>query len=269
MARIRRLLLFLELLFSLSALLPLLSGPALAESTPAHPNPPQAADHLPATAIQLSWTSDAISFDVTLWKKGVTTPIRTWSVNTHFVETPGLATGTDYVWQVVANPGDTETPGPVWEFRTTSDGRSIPYNPYPLNGATGVGLDPTLAWESADSATYRIYLGKTDSPELVGELSVSTLKVYNLERDTNYYWLVEKVYSDGSVIRGPLWMFRTSGNDITPTVTPTGTPTFTPTSTMEWGTAGSGCETGLSGGPAAAMLGSLFLLLRGRGRKDR
>jgi hypothetical protein len=61
----------------------------------------------------------------------------------------GLSYGTNYFWQVVAKRCcGSETPGPVWRFKTVCLPPPEPIDPDPPAGAVGVPLDPVLTWRS-------------------------------------------------------------------------------------------------------------------------
>ena len=95
-------------------------------------------------------------------------------------------------------------------------------NPYPANDAVNIKLDIILAWiggdpNPEDNVNYELYLGKTlDSLTLISTLGPypSDQKVisYNLEQlelETNYFWQVIAIDSDGGRRIGPAWHFST------------------------------------------------------------
>ncbi len=87
--------------------------------------------------------------------------------------------------------------------------------PRPINRAV---LDPTtkveLSWTPGiGAAGHRLFFGtKPDELSLLGEVtSPAYTELPSLEKDTEYYWRVDKVQSNGAVVSGELWSFTTSG----------------------------------------------------------
>ena len=92
-------------------------------------------------------------------------------------------------------------------------------NPVPVDGATELSPNVTLAWTPGDGATsHAIYLG-TDSnsvatatpasPEYQGTVPVSSFAPATLCSDMTYYWCVDEIaYS--SVGPGQIWSFSTA-----------------------------------------------------------
>lgn len=103
--------------------------------------------------------------------------------------------------------------------------------PTPSNNASGVALQGTnnslsLSWQAGREYgdVYDIYIGK-DADEvdtasgMMGNVSVYSTsdlhyEVPGVEPNTQYYWRVDAVTNDGTVIQGPLWSLQT-GNNIT------------------------------------------------------
>lgn len=97
--------------------------------------------------------------------------------------------------------------------------------PTPPNGASGAALSGTdnslhLSWQAGRvyGDTYEIYVGKdADAVDTAsgatGSVNVYTstsldFEVPSLEPNTQYYWRVDAVPADGTVIQGPLWAFQ-------------------------------------------------------------
>jgi hypothetical protein len=87
--------------------------------------------------------------------------------------------------------------------------------PRPMNRAV---LDPTakveLSWEPGiGAAGHKVYLGtKPDELSLLGEVtSPAYTELPSLEKDTEYYWRVDKIQSNGVVDSGEIWSFTTGG----------------------------------------------------------
>jgi hypothetical protein len=82
-------------------------------------------------------------------------------------------------------------------------------DPDPVDGAQDV-VDPILMWTSGDTATHhQVYLG-TDPDNLV-QVSDQAYTVYwhpePIEAGISYYWRIDEVEADGTIITGDLWTF--------------------------------------------------------------
>jgi len=82
-------------------------------------------------------------------------------------------------------------------------------DPDPVDGAVDVA-EPLLMWTSGDTAQLqRVYFG-TD-PDALVQVSEQAYMVYwhpeAIEPGTRYYWRIDGVESDGTVITGDLWSF--------------------------------------------------------------
>jgi hypothetical protein len=119
-----------------------------------------------------------------------------------------------YSWRIDEFDGFDTFKGDVWTF--TSPGAVG--NPQPANGATDVGMAPTLSWTAADNAaSHQVYLGldkdtvrsaDTGSPEYKGSTALGA-ESYDpglLQLGTTYYWRVDEVYN-GTPVKGPIWSF--------------------------------------------------------------
>jgi|GEM_PF-744210 len=134
-------------------------------------------------------------------------------------ESVTLQPATRYYWKVVATVGGKEYPSPVYTFMTASEKAS---NPYPADGMT----DPWLRWpatgtdfcsplplqwrQAADAKKYQVYLA-TDETQLdnsfVGETSELAFNPGTLLVGNTYYWRVDVVKTDGTVVKGNVWSF--------------------------------------------------------------
>ncbi|MFZ9032845.1 MAG: LamG domain-containing protein [Anaerohalosphaeraceae bacterium] len=91
---------------------------------------------------------------------------------------------------------------------------SYAIKPFPADGATfGADLNTLeLSWISGAYAQQHIvYFG--DDPEqmeaIIGTKEPLTNELSALKRDRDYYWRVDEVQTDGSVVEGDLWAFNT------------------------------------------------------------
>jgi len=87
--------------------------------------------------------------------------------------------------------------------------------PQPANEFVGMPLEELkLSWiQGANSKGHKVYLGTSpDTMELLAEVSDSTYTVVPaLERGITYYWRVDEVQPDGSVVKGDVWNFSPGG----------------------------------------------------------
>jgi hypothetical protein len=86
--------------------------------------------------------------------------------------------------------------------------------PYPREGIEGVGLsDLVLTWIPGTGAVaHNVYFG-TDPQvlPLLGKVSDAEARLSRLADRTKYYWRVDTVQADGSIMKGATWNFTTSG----------------------------------------------------------
>ena len=84
-------------------------------------------------------------------------------------------------------------------------------NPNPADGATSVGLSPTLSWSAGtDAMSHDVFLGTT-SGSLVdqGNQTSTSFTPGTLDPGTTYYWRIDEVNSIGTTT-GIEWSFTTS-----------------------------------------------------------
>jgi hypothetical protein len=87
--------------------------------------------------------------------------------------------------------------------------------PKPADGLIGLQLeDLELSWmPGANSTGHKVYFGTSPGTlTLLADVSDSTSSVASaLERGVTYYWRVDEIQSDGSVITGDVWSFSPGG----------------------------------------------------------
>jgi hypothetical protein len=129
---------------------------------------------------------------------------------------PGLQAGVTYYWRVDEIEADQTTvnQGNVWSFTTQA---LTAYLPSPKDGAANASPAPTLTWQAGQMAVkHQLYFG--DSRDAVtqgaagvdkGALTEMTFSPGPLNSLTTYYWRVDEIKADASVVTGPVWSFTT------------------------------------------------------------
>jgi hypothetical protein len=94
-------------------------------------------------------------------------------------------------------------------------------NPYPADGAIDVDINVILSWSPGfNGALYNIYLG-TDfdhvSPSnfdsiLVGQQTSTNYDPGTLNYNQTYYWRIDEVDNQGTVVAGEVWSFTTASS---------------------------------------------------------
>ncbi|MCU0914409.1 MAG: LamG domain-containing protein [Planctomycetes bacterium] len=129
---------------------------------------------------------------------------------------PGLKPGVKYYWRVDEIEADlvTVNKGDVWSFTAQA---LTAYLPAPADGAADATLDQVLSWQAGQAATkHHVYFG-TDLNAVTqgaagvdkGLLTVTTFTPGPLDPVTTYYWRVDEVKVDNSVVPGAVWSFTT------------------------------------------------------------
>jgi hypothetical protein len=87
--------------------------------------------------------------------------------------------------------------------------------PQPANGIeTACMYNLTLSWSSGlNAVAHNLYFGtESESLELLGKIDgSSSARLSKLAYDTNYFWRVDEIQEDGSIVTGELWSFKTGG----------------------------------------------------------
>lgn len=96
--------------------------------------------------------------------------------------------------------------------------------PYPVNGDKSVNPNVVLKWGFPDgTARHDIYFGTRyssvvsatpESPEYRGRRQEALYKPAGLDPWCEYFWRVDALLTDGSVVSGPVWTFSTVGGVI-------------------------------------------------------
>jgi len=129
----------------------------------------------------------------------------------------GILTGaTSYFWRIDSVTADGTTKGEIWSFQT---GPGKAASPNPADFAIDVELDAFLLWTAGSGAvTHDVYLGTnltavtnatTADAEYQGNQGGTTFDPGGLTGHTWYYWRVDEVAADTSVVtKGDVWRFR-------------------------------------------------------------
>ncbi len=133
---------------------------------------------------------------------------------------------TEYTWYAIANDSQAETTSAQWSFTTTADNHAPaqPSNPSPEDGATSVGISPTLSVDvsdnDGDSMNVTFYDASDDTvigtDENVADGNTASVTWSGLSEDTEYNWYA--VADDRKeTSSSPMWSFTTqTGGDTEP-----------------------------------------------------
>jgi hypothetical protein len=86
--------------------------------------------------------------------------------------------------------------------------------PVPADGTIGTSVEKmSLGWMSGNGATaHQIYVGtNADEMVLIDEVTTESVELTALEREVTYYWRVDEVGADGTIVAGDVWSFDTGG----------------------------------------------------------
>ena len=195
---------------------------------PVNPSPTNNATGV-ATNVTLSWANGGGASSYNVYFNG---SLKVTQTDTNYYPGP-LAPNTPYSWRIDA-VACTPTTGDTWSFTTAPPPPSKPTNPNPGNGATGVSINPTLAWTNGGGATsYNVYFnGQSKGNQTSASYSPGTLS-YN----TPYNWRIDAVNAGGTT-PGDTWSFTTVPAKAT-TPTPTdGATGVSITATLFWANGG-------------------------------
>ena len=87
-----------------------------------------------------------------------------------------------------------------------------PIKPQPSDQSEGMTLTGLkLNWMPGAGATeHKVYFGaRADQMSLLDEVTTDYAELPELKRSTTYYWRIDEVQTDGSIVTGDLWSFNT------------------------------------------------------------
>ena len=91
--------------------------------------------------------------------------------------------------------------------------------PSPADGAEGVAIGTSLSWiPSSTAVSHDVYFGTSSPPALVGNMVANTYYPGPVEPATTYYWQIDEVEADGTVIPGEIWSFTTGLGNVVASV---------------------------------------------------
>jgi hypothetical protein len=132
-----------------------------------------------------------------------------------FAYPDGLVPGTTYYWridEIYDNDPNSPWRGAVWSF-------SIPprtaYNPNPADNAVGVPIDAILSWSPGlTAAQHDVYLGTNPDLGFADYMGSLAETMYwhapGLIPGVTYYWRIDEIEADGTMIYGDVWRFTTT-----------------------------------------------------------
>jgi len=87
--------------------------------------------------------------------------------------------------------------------------------PIPADGSEGVAIGTTLSWTPNSTAvSHDVYFGASSPPEFVSNQDANTYYPGRIEPDTIYYWQIDEVQADGTIIAGDIWSFTTGVGNV-------------------------------------------------------
>ncbi len=197
------------------------SGPAADYESVICPAPSNGSIDATTESPTLTWTDlvDETSWDVYFGTS--TTPPYQTTQTTRTFSTGTLAPNTDYYWKVDANTPSGTVIGELWRFRTADTRAS---KPYPANGQTEAPLriNNTLFTCKPLEITWTAGLGAVAHDVYFGANPTLTASDYQdtvttplfapglLEHGTTYYWRIDTVKADDTVVPGTTWSFTTN-----------------------------------------------------------
>ena len=134
-----------------------------------------------------------------------------------FYYIPGLQPGTTYYWRIDEVEADSKTTwkGPVWKFMSEPVKN---YQPAPADAAAGQLPGLTLTWKPGkDAVQYQVYFGTDQAAVGSGAAAADKGKVSEAKFDsgalrasTTYFWRVDAIKGDKSLVQGDVWSFTTA-----------------------------------------------------------
>jgi pectate lyase len=185
------------------------------------PNPSNGAIDVATESPDLTWTDlvNETSWDI-YFGTSANPPYQTSQTNRTF-STGTLTPNTDYYWKVNANTPSGIVSGELWHFRIAPLQAS---KPFPEDNATNAPLriindfytckPLELTWTAGLGATaHRVYFGTNPTLTTADYKITTNSPVFapgELKHGTKYYWRVDSVKADDSIVPGNTWSFTTN-----------------------------------------------------------
>jgi hypothetical protein len=135
---------------------------------------------------------------------------------TTYFHLAGVTPGTTYYWRVDETEKDMVTviAGDVWVFTVQA---TTAYLPNPADGSNTVSVTPDLKWLPGQGAgTHHVYLSDSKAAVVDGTAPADKGVVIDpnyapgeLLPATAYYWRVDEILADDTVVPGVVWSFTT------------------------------------------------------------
>jgi len=199
----------------------------------------------------LSWTenTDATSYDVQVSTNNFSSNVINTNTASTSYTTSELSYSTTYQWRVRAKTSELTSDWSQTFTFTTEDAPIIPVSKVvltsPSNQSTGIGLSPTLSWESdANANSYTIQVSTDNFSTFVKNQSITSTSttLSSLSYTTTYSWRVKASNEAGDGEWSDVWSFTTEDEPVPPPskatlTTPRNNATQIPPSlTLSWDT---------------------------------
>lgn len=174
------------------------------------------------SSVQLKWakSDNTDSYDVVV-KNLETGASTTASAGANLQLDIALIRNTPYSWYVVSksSASNSTAQSDVWKFYNAGPATAF-YPPYPADAmspamgtnVTAVAGKITLSWTGSDAdndiASYDVYLGTTNSPSLLSNVTASPLTNVTVSAGTTYYWKVVTRDARGNTSDSGIYQFR-------------------------------------------------------------
>ena len=87
------------------------------------------------------------------------------------------------------------------------------FYPNPADQEINVALNADLSWQPGnDAVSHNVYFGTISPGQFQGNQTQTTFDPCTLDYATTYYWRIDEVLPDSSVIEGDLWSFTTTAD---------------------------------------------------------